>query len=796
MVFIFGFCANSLVKLVEVILFDEDNMELVKKNMLSCKIKTKPIKFLTLILLFILLYGINNTNIYNSSLTPFGISLVFALLYVNFNGYILGGIYFVTYLLACGINFNTILIAGNVASVIVVAEFFVGSGKLKLSRWKMFALLLVSLVLFIALNVSSIRGVLATIVAVVLSIFFLYSSLCFLDATIGKGLLNKISLDEKICGSVILLIFAIGISSVNIDIISIGLIFSVILILLSTKLMSSGYAMIVSSLLGVGFAISNTNSNWLVLFTIMSLSAIAFKTNWRILSCIALALVYVGGSLLFEFGLSVGEVISVLLGCLVYFCIPNKLLQEVSNIFIKISPLAHQKIFATVKEELVARIRNLSLVFEEMSHVYRNMVKGNLTEEKAKELLREETIRDVCDLCSNKDRCFRSKNSFMDNCFDKIIDVGYEKGKLLLVDLPEYLTTNCAKVGQLLMSLNSIFSAYAEYKSAVHNIDTSRVLVADQLSGISLLLESLSKEVNVDVSIDNRYDSAIKEALGYAGILCVETLIYEQGIDNCTLILIVNTNTINDTKIIEVVNKVMNGKFKINNIEGSSIIGASVIVLKSLPNYNIAFGSASITKSGNIVSGDSHMVVDVGDGKYIATICDGMGSGGRAKEISSLTLNLIENFYRAGFENDIILSSVNKLLSLDEQENFSTIDLCAIDSRKCTYDFIKLGASNGYIRRSSGDVEIISSSGLPIGVLDNIKPHITKKRISPMDIIILVSDGVSDALGEKLYGFILNSDNINPQILSKEILNYAVEVGQGVACDDMTVLCVRVFENV
>jgi stage II sporulation protein E len=178
------------------------------------------------------------------------------------------------------------------------------------------------------------------------------------------------------------------------------------------------------------------------------------------------------------------------------------------------------------------------------------------------------------------------------------------------------------------------------------------------------------------------------------------------------------------------------------------------------------------------------------------SICDGMGSGREANKVSRLTLGLIENFYRAGFNNDIILSSVNKLLSLNEQENFSTIDLCAIDCRKGFYDFVKLGASSGFILRDTGEIETISSSGLPIGVLENIKPHITKLCVSAMDIVVLVSDGVSDVLQDKIPAIIRNSQIVNPQSLSEHILSLAIEKSDGVPLDDMTVVCVRVFENV
>ena len=214
-----------------------------------------------------------------------------------------------------------------------------------------------------------------------------------------------------------------------------------------------------------------------------------------------------------------------------------------------------------------------------------------------------------------------------------------------------------------------------------------------------------------------------------------------------------------------------------------------------MPKYDIAFGVSRVAKNNANISGDNASVVDIGDGKFLVGITDGMGSGRDANATSSLTIKLIESFYRAGFDNDIILSSVNKLLALGESERFSTMDICAIDARSGTYDFIKFGATEGYLRRVDGSVEIISNSGLPIGVLEDIKPHITKKLVSPMDMVIFVSDGVSDVLGNRLKKFIEVSDISNPQLLSEAILDEALKTSNNIPKDDMTVVCVRVFEN-
>ena len=137
------------------------------------------------------------------------------------------------------------------------------------------------------------------------------------------------------------------------------------------------------------------------------------------------------------------------------------------------------------------------------------------------------------------------------------------------------------------------------------------------------------------------------------------------------------------------------------------------------------------------------------------------------------------------------------MLSITEEEKFSTIDLCIIDGKKNIYDFIKLGATSGYLKRDKGECEIIDSSGLPVGVLEEIRPHITRKIISPFDMLVFVSDGVTDSFEGKmeLSEYIRNSDIINPLTLSKTILNEALKINGGIANDDMTVICVRVFED-
>jgi len=203
---------------------------------------------------------------------------------------------------------------------------------------------------------------------------------------------------------------------------------------------------------------------------------------------------------------------------------------------------------------------------------------------------------------------------------------------------------------------------------------------------------------------------------------------------------------------------------------------------------------ASCNKAGNTECGDCHSIMRLNNNKFLLALCDGMGAGSSAHKMSAMTLGLIENFYKVGFDNDIILESVNKLLAVNNQENYSTLDVCLLDLEKEIADFIKVGAPFGLIKRNN-DLEIVEGGALPIGALDNITPAVYKTTISTKDIVIMSTDGIVDAFGgqEEMAEFVTKLASTNPQTLAETILAEAVRLNNMSAKDDMTVLVARTY---
>lgn len=687
-----------------------------------------------------------------------------------------------------------IIVNLNISVVLALAYYLIKLKKIKLKKWMLVVFALLGQLSYIITNLGSTRDNLSLFVSILLSLFFLFSCAYFFDAISAKrqGFLN---LDEKICGAVILILFMFGMSSTNVSIINLGFVFVPLVILLCTYVFPNDKVVVISAILGVGMSLAHMSQMYISLCVVMGLMSISFRCNFRYLSAIAVCLGHVIFTVFFNTGFSWGELLSVVIGGVMFAIIPNSVLHKYNGIFDSKSLLTVKNIVDNSKNQIVTRVKELSKIFLEMDGVYRKMVRGTLPDDKAKVMLREELVDMVCSKCENRDYCFRSSGNFVDNAIDTIVSVAYDKGKILLMDIPQHLTSNCNNTSAIVSSLNSLVSSYKQYTGVINNLDTSRILIANQLNGVSKLLDSLSSEVDVNINFDHKFNDRIKEELSYKNIICYASFVYEKDAYSRYVNLIVKTESIDKVLIEKIVSKIIGVKLMIKNVSPNDA-DTSMVYMVTKPNFDIAYGSCGITKTGKIVSGDSKSILKIDDGKYMVSICDGMGSGKNAHSISALTISLIENFYKCGFDNDTILNSVNKLLSLTEEENFSTIDLCLIDGKKNTYDFVKLGATTGYLKRENGECEKIESSGLPIGVLEEIRPHITKKLINPFDMLVFVSDGITDSFENKLdlCLYISHLDIINPMLLSQNILDKALSLNSGIAIDDMTVVCVRVFE--
>lgn len=216
--------------------------------------------------------------------------------------------------------------------------------------------------------------------------------------------------------------------------------------------------------------------------------------------------------------------------------------------------------------------------------------------------------------------------------------------------------------------------------------------------------------------------------------------------------------------------------------------------------FRFLYGVARECKDKGGFNGDNFMVSNLACGKVVAAIADGCGSGKRAFIESRMVIELMENCIDAGFEERTAIDFINSAyINGGGRGNPVTMDMSVVDCQSGIMHCIKLGAVSTFIKRD-GWVEIIKSSTLPMGVLEQVDYDCTDKKLYDGDYVIMISDGVLDNLPcvnkeEKLVEIINAVKMKKPKAIAEEILKASMGYNNEKAFDDCTVLVFGVFDT-
>lgn len=216
--------------------------------------------------------------------------------------------------------------------------------------------------------------------------------------------------------------------------------------------------------------------------------------------------------------------------------------------------------------------------------------------------------------------------------------------------------------------------------------------------------------------------------------------------------------------------------------------------------FVILSGTARAVKEGEVISGDNYSIIESEKGKLTVLLSDGMGSGEKAARDSELILDLMEKLIEAGYPlNSALILINNMLLSRPDKNNMSTLDICDLDLYDGSCSFYKIGAAASFLKRDHM-VEQIENPSLPMGVFPMETDEGIKRKVMDGDYIILMTDGVLDALNQNRYEetmrqIIESVKEQNPKEIARRILQFVLHLSGGHIQDDMTVVVLGIWET-
>ncbi|MDL4840497.1 stage II sporulation protein E [Aquibacillus rhizosphaerae] len=493
---------------------------------------------------------------------------------------------------------------------------------------------------------------------------------------------------------------------------------------------------------------------------------------------------------------------------ILFFCTPESWIKKLSR-YIP-GTVEHSKeqeqYLQKVRDVTANRVEQFSNVFQALSKSFTLEQKTVLEEEDTKETdyFLSNVTEKTCQTCFKKEWCWAQQ---FDKTYGLMTDL---KGELEDGNHPnKVLQTNfenhCIKSKKVIDTMKQELSFYEANQKLKKQVSESRRFVADQLLGVSEVMDNFAKEILKERENHEQQEVEIVAALKHMGIEIDKLDIYslEKGnVDIEMNLSFYHYHGEGPKLIAPMLSDILKETIVVKDEEVSPLPnGYCYFSFGSAKKYVIETGVSHAAKGGGLVSGDSYSTIEIGAGKYAMAISDGMGNGERAHEESTETLRLLQQILQSGIQEQVAIKSINSILSLrTSDEIFSTLDLAMIDLHNAAIRFLKIGSTPSFIKRGS-KIHKVEASNLPIGIIQEFDVEVVSDQLKAGDLLIMMSDGIFE--GPKdienvdmwLKRKIKEMETDDPQEMADLILEEVVRTRSGHIEDDMTVLVARIDKN-
>lgn len=202
------------------------------------------------------------------------------------------------------------------------------------------------------------------------------------------------------------------------------------------------------------------------------------------------------------------------------------------------------------------------------------------------------------------------------------------------------------------------------------------------------------------------------------------------------------------------------------------------------------------------VAGDFVDVIACPNGDTLVCVADVVGHGIHAAMGSAVLKALLLATDLSELSPSAMLQAINRRYCLSSlPEDFASMVLLRLSADGARAVYASAGHETGYVRCADGSCDPLSSTGLILGIDADATCEDREVSLSGGDVLVLLSDGVSEAaneggilFGRKTVASIVGASGCaDPSQLARDLVNAATRHrGRAPVLDDMTVLTVGV----
>ena len=428
--------------------------------------------------------------------------------------------------------------------------------------------------------------------------------------------------------------------------------------------------------------------------------------------------------------------------------------------------------------------------------------RAEFTEDELEEIF-QKIDEKVCRNCEQRSRCQLKEKEALREMISEILRATDKYGEDLNVELKRNLQKKCAIAPRFLRETMNVFQDAKTMLLWNNKMAQNRTGCAVQLDAFAHVIQHAVRELNASIFTDPPLEKKLKLLFKKNGIRMLSSVFFVNAHGRYEIHVTIRTEkgSYVTTKMVARIISRCTRRVMCPAEDERPVVGMeySTVTCVEGPAYYTLQGIAKIGKGCEKISGDNFLMTRLPGGEEAAILSDGMGTGEKAFRESAMMVEMLEELLKAGFPCRTALSMMNTALVMGREEVcFSTVDMCKFDLYTAKCSLIKAGAAVTFIRRRDR-MEHIYSESLPIGVVPGQEAEEIHRKLESGDMVIMVTDGVLDALPsgeeEHLLDLIIMGTTIeNPCEMAHYILQKVLELSSSEPADDMTVLVAGIWQ--
>lgn len=217
-----------------------------------------------------------------------------------------------------------------------------------------------------------------------------------------------------------------------------------------------------------------------------------------------------------------------------------------------------------------------------------------------------------------------------------------------------------------------------------------------------------------------------------------------------------------------------------------------------VPHYEIA----AVAQPCATVGGDFYDVISLGNSRFAFVMADVTGKGVPAALLVSTLHASLRAYINANTDLADLTAKLNNLVYQNSPaERFITFFIMILDCEEHTLTYVNAGHNFPYLfHPQTREVSELPASGLPLGMMDNVKYESSQLSLARDDVLTLYTDGVTEAMDkvhqqyseDRLKQTILGSLSIPAHEIKERVLeDVRAFIGQEPPSDDLTLLVLK-----